>query len=143
MTYQRNNTSRALELAEFTMSGAVSVGGYLTLTSLQHNYSAVVSGSGSSTLTLPAGYYLARATASITRSTSADNFTFEIEVDGSIPAAARRGQTGWYDNTRSDFAEAPFELSSSGGVRVKVNALETASAPVLTSNSRLWLWRTA
>ena len=140
MSYQHNNKPKSLQVAEFIISGTVSAGAYLTLTLVDDNYSASVSGSGTSTLSVPAGHYLARGTCSVTRTAAAQNFTFEVEVGGTV--GGKRGQTGWYDNTRSDYAEHAFTLSAATNLRIKVGTIESA-APTIVNNSRLWLWRTA
>lgn len=139
MSYQRNNKYKKLEMAEFIISGTPVVNGYLTLTLVDTNFSASVSGSGTDTLALPTGYYFPRATCSITRTTASQNFTFQIEVNNTL--GGKRGQTGWYNNSRSDYAEHTFKLTSSGNLKIKVGAIET-SAPTIVANSRLWLWRT-
>ena len=126
-------------MAEVTISGTPSAGGYLTLTLVDDSFSSAMTGSGTSTLTLPAGYYFPRAACTVTRSTADDNFAFDLEVDGTV--GGRPGQTGNYLNSRADYAEYPFKLTSSGQLRLKVSAVES-TAPTITSNSKLWIWRT-
>jgi len=139
MTYVRRNKYKKLEMAEVTISGTPSVGGYLTLTLVNDSFSSSMTGSGTTTLTLQEGYYFPRATVTVIRSTASDNFKFDLEVDGSV--GGRSGQSGNYNSGRADYAEYPFKLTSTGQLRIKVAAIES-SAPTITSNSKLWIWRT-
>jgi len=127
-------------MLELIPSGSPGVGSYYTLTAGGDNYSSSYSGSGTTTITLPSGFYMARCTLSITRSTSNQNIQFVVEVDGSD--GDRMGITGWYNNLRGDYSEHAFTLTTSGELKVRVTAFE-ASAPTVTNNSRLWLWRVA
>jgi hypothetical protein len=139
MTYQTDRRDQKLEMLEVIPSGSPAVNQYYTLTAQDDNYSASYSGSGTTTLTLPAGHYFARCTISITRAAASQNIQFELELDG--VSGDRIGVTGWHNDLKSDYAAHAFTLTTSGALRVKVLNFEN-SAPTVTSNSRLWIWRT-
>ena len=141
-----NEFEKRLQLLESIMSGTPSADDYFTFDSkVLDNYDAGKDPSGfsSNTLTLKPGYYFARCFLSVTRTgggqSAASNYEFQFEVNGSAVGAI--GQTGEYNNTRSDVAEVVFEDSSSNiTLKVKCTNIES-SAPTLDTNSRLYLWR--
>jgi len=123
-----------------SFSGVPAAGDYFTLTVGGVN-NLSITGSGTSTLSFPAGTYLFRAIIGGERSTAAVNNTdyiyYQIEVDGSLVG----NESGWdrYENSSnqrvsSNVAEAVFTITSATNVRVKCVA---ASGSSFTLNSTL------
>lgn len=132
--------SKTLELIEFDVSGTPAVNGYFTFDSeIQSTYSDAVSGAASNTLTLPTGFFWAQCVFSVTRTSSDQNYEFIFEVDGT--EAGKPGQSGWLNNIRSDYADAMFEdIASTTSLKLKCLSIEN-SAPTLSSDSRVYIWR--
>lgn len=131
---------KSLELLEISLSGSPALNGYFTFnTQIESNFSNSISGVSGDTLTLPSGYYWAQAVFAATRTTETHNYQFQFEVDGSVEG--KKGQTGWHDDVRSDYADAMFQNSTSTiSLKLKCVDIET-SAPTLTTDSRFYLWR--
>lgn len=123
-----------------SFSGAPAAGDYFTLTAGSVN-NLSITGSGTSTLSFPAGTYLFRVNIGGDRSTATasntDYIYYQIEVGGVLVG----NQSGWdrYQNSSnqrisSNIAEAVFTLSSATNVRVKCTA---ASGTLFTLDSNL------
>ena len=95
----------------------------------------------SETLTLPSGYYWAQAVIAVTRSSADQNYQFQFEVGGTTEG--RKGQSGWHDNVRADYADAMFENTSSTiSLKLKCTDIEN-SAPTIVTGSTFYIWRIA
>lgn len=132
-----------LQIAEFTISGSPSQGQYFTLSSANiDNFDSgtLPTGGGTDTLSFSAGSYFFRAFFDVTRSAVNDNFQFKFEVNSTLTGAS--GQTNLHSNLKYDGAEAPFKSSSSFNLKLKCISIE-GSAPSLTSNSKVFVWRIA
>lgn len=130
-----------LQIAEFTISGSPVTGQYFTLSSSNiDNFDSgtLPTGGGTNTLTFNAGSYFFRAFFDITRTSSNNNYQFKFEINSTLVGAS--GQTNMYNNLKHDSAEAPFSSNSSFDLKLKCTAIE-GSAPVLTSNSKIFVWR--
>ena len=131
---------KSLELLEIVISGSPALNGYFTFnTQLVSNFSDSISGVSGDTLTLPSGFYWAQAVFAATRTTASHNYQFQFEIDGTIEG--KKGQTGWLNNARSDYADAMFE-NTTGTISLKLKCVDIeTSAPTLTTESRFYLWR--
>lgn len=131
---------KSLELLEISLSGSPALNGYFTFnTQIESNFSDSISGVSGDTLTLPSGYYWAQAVFAITRSSASDNYQYQVEIDGTVEG--RKGQTGWHDNVRADYADAMFE-NTSGTISLKLKCVDVeSSAPTVLTDSRFYLWR--
>lgn len=116
-----------------SFSGVPASGDYFTLTVGGVN-NLSITGSGTSTLSFPAGTYLFRVVIGGERSTAAQNNTdyiyYQIEVGGSLVG----NESGWdrYQNTTnqrvsSNVAEAVFTITTTTNVRVKCIAASGSS----------------
>jgi len=132
--------SKRLQIAEITLSGSPSANGYFTFSTLvDHTFDTAPTGLTTSSLSLPAGAYMFRSCLDVTRTNSNQNYEFQFEADSSV--IGLKGQTGLYNNTRSDVCEAVYQSTSSITLKLKCTAVEN-SAPTLTTNSKLFIWRT-
>lgn len=140
MSYITPDTSlnRRLQIAEYTVSGSPAANGYFTLTYVQGTFGAASGGSGTTTLSMPAGHYMFRGCLDITRSDDDDNYQFQFEVNGNIVGLA--GQTGLYNNFRADVAEGTHTANSGYKLRLEATNVE-GSTPTLTSDSKVFIWR--
>lgn len=131
--------AKRLEIAEITLSGSPGVNGYFTFNTLNnHTFGTAPSGLNSNTLTLPKGSYMFRSCFDITRTNSNNNYQFQFEVSNSLIGLV--GQTGFYNNKRSDLAEATYESDASFNLKLKAVNIE-GQAPTLTNDSKLFIWR--
>ena len=128
---------KRLQIAEITISGSPASGSYFTLSIDQHTFDIAPTVS-TTELSLPAGSYMFRASLDATRSASSDNYQFQFEVASSL--LGRWGQTGIYDNRRSDLAEAAYRDTSNFILKLKAIAVEN-TAPTLTTDSKIFIWR--
>ena len=123
-----------------SFSGVPASGDYFTLTTGSVN-NLSISGSGTSTLSFPAGTYLFRVNIGGLRSTAVETNTdfiyYQIELDGTLIG----NQSGWdryqdSSNKRisSNIAEAVFTITGSTNVRVKCT---NASGSSFTLDSNL------
>ena len=141
MSYIAPNASNAkrLEIAEITLSGAPGVNGYFTFNTLNdHTFGIAPTGLNSNSLTLSKGSYMFRSCFDITRTDSNNNYQFQFEANGSLIGLV--GQTGFYNNKRSDLAEATYESDTSFSLKLKAVNIE-GQAPTLTNGSKLFIWR--
>lgn len=130
---------KRLQIAEIRLSGSPAANGYFTFAALvDHTFDTAPTGLNTNTLSLPSGSYMFRATLDVTRTSSNDNYQFHIEPAGSL--AGRQGQTGLANNLRCDLAEATHDSTSSFNLKIEATAIE-GSAPTLTTDSRLFIWR--
>lgn len=132
-----------LQIAEFTISGSPSQGQYFTLSSANidsFDSGTLPTGGGTDTLSFSAGSYFFRAFFDATRSSVNDNFQFKFEVNSTLAGAS--GQTNLHSNLKYDGAEVPFKSSSNFNLKLKCIGIE-GSAPSLTSNSKIFVWRIA
>ena len=132
-----------LQIAEFTISGSPSQGQYFTLSSANidsFDSGTLPTGGGTDTLSFSAGSYFFRAFFDVTRSSANHNFQFKFEVNSTLAGAF--GQTNLYGNLKYDGAEVPFKSSSNFNLKLKCIGIE-GSAPSLTSNSKIFVWRIA
>ena len=108
-----------------SFSGVPAAGDYFTLTVGGVN-NLSITGSGTSTLSFPAGTYLMRATVGGERSTvsrtNTDYLYYQIEVGGSL-VGSRSGWDRYQNSTNqrvsSNVAEAVFTLTSATNIRLK------------------------
>ena len=145
MTYFTGNGTfdNRLQIAEFTISGSPSQGQYFTLSSANidsFDSGTLPTGGGTNTLSFSAGSYFFRAFFDVTRSSANDNFQFKFEVNSTLAGAS--GQTNVHSNLKYDGAEVPFKSSSNFNIKLKCIGIE-GSAPTLTSNSKIFVWRIA
>lgn len=140
MSYITPDTSlnRRLQIAEYTISGSPAANGYFTLTYVQGTFGAASGGSGTTTLSMPAGHYMFRACLDTTRTNNNDNYAFQFEVNGSL--IGLNGQTGLYNNLRADVAEGTYTANTGFKLRIEATNLE-GSSPTLTSSSKAFIWR--
>ena len=143
MTYFTGNGTfdNRLQIAEFTISGSPSQGQYFTLSSANidsFDSGTLPTGGGTNTLSFSAGSYFFRAFFDVTRSSANDNCQFKFEINSTLTGV--HGQTNVYSNQKYDGAEATFKSSSSFNLKLKCIAIE-GSAPTLTSNSKIYVWR--
>ena len=133
---------KSLELVEISLSGSPALNGYFTFdTQIESNFSDSISGLSSETLTLPSGYYWAQAVIAVTRSSADQNYQFQFEVGGTTEG--RKGQSGWHDNVRADYADAMFE-NTSGTISLKLKCTDIEnSAPTIVTGSTFYIWRIA
>ena len=130
---------KRLQIAEITLSGSPSAGAYFTFDTLNdHTFNTAPTGLNSDTLSLPSGSYMFRSCLDITRTSSNHNYQFQFEVSNTL--IGLKGQTGFYNNSRSDLAEATYESDASFNLKLKALAIES-QAPTLTSDSKLFIWR--
>ena len=130
---------KRLQIAEITLSGSPAANGYFTFATLvDHTFDTAPTGLSSTSLSLPAGSYMFRACLDATRTNSDQNYQYQFEADSSL--IGRVGQTGLYSNRRADVCEAAYRSSSSITLRIEALAIET-SAPTLTTDSKLFIWR--
>jgi hypothetical protein len=91
-------------------------------------------------INLPTGNYFAQAYVDFTRSSTGDTFEFKWEVGGTI--TGHIGQTDLMNSRSSDVAEAAFELSSAGTLRLKVTSTSGSAVTLNSSHCTILLWRT-
>tara|TARA_B000000557_G_scaffold228188_1_gene199583 strand:- start:2974 stop:3411 length:438 start_codon:yes stop_codon:yes gene_type:complete len=130
-----------LQIAEFTISGTPTQGQYFTMSSANidnFDSGALPTGGGTNTLNFSAGCYFFRAFFDVTRASANDNCQFKFEFNSTLAGAS--GQTNVHSNLKYDGAEVPFKSNSSFNLKLKCIAVE-GSAPVLTSNSKIYVWR--
>jgi hypothetical protein len=137
MSYLILSESRSVTLAIGDISGALSVNAYLTMT-LEHD-EVSVTGSGTTTLTLPAGHYaVSGIVGGDMNNTTSDLFDFSFELGGSLIGA--RGGRQPSGKVGSDAAEAVFSIETTDTLRLKVTAL-TGSPTVLSTHSQIFIRR--
>jgi len=132
---------KRLQIAELTISGSPSLNNYYTISSVvTSNFDSGTdpTGGGTETLSFSAGSYMFRGILDITRSNANDNYKFQFEASNNLIGVY--GQTALYSDVKADIAEATFESSSSFNIKLKCIAIEN-SAPTLTSNSKIFVWR--
>ncbi len=139
MSYVAPFVNKRLQISEIRLSGSPSANGYFTFHSIiDDTFDVSPTGLNSQTLSLPAGNYIFRGFMDITRSNTNDNYIFKWEVGGSLIGV--EGRTAIADNIRSDAAESTYESASAISLKLKCTSVEN-SAPVLTSESRAYIWR--
>ena len=123
--FQTVNLGLAWFAPTFSGASAPAEGDYFTLTAGNVN-NLSITGSGTSTLSFPAGTYLFRATIGGNRSSATESNTdymyYQIEVDGSLVGNKSgwcRYQSSTHQRITSNVAEAVFTLSTTTNVRVK------------------------
>ncbi len=132
---------KRLQIAELTISGSPSLNGYYTISSIvtsSFDSGTNPTGGGTETLSFSAGSYMFRGILDITRSNVNDNYKFQFEASNNLIGV--HGQTALYSNIKTDIAEATFASSSNFNVKLKCIAVEN-SAPTLTNNSKIFVWR--
>ena len=117
--------SPPVEVSYFTptISGNPATNDYCTLTVGNVNQIGIT-GTGTTTITLPAGQYHARANLGGTKSTTSSDLSYQLELDGTLI-----GNVGAYDTDNgfnlggrvsTEYSESVFTLTSSGSLRVKI-----------------------
>ena len=129
-----------LEVAVLSwVSASESVGDDFTLTLLSHTWETAPQVAGTS-ITLPAGQYIAQAFVSATRSTANANARFSFALDGVV--SGEYGQTDMYDNFQCDTADISFSVAEGGSAALSLRLLSIETElPVVIDNSRIVLWR--
>jgi hypothetical protein len=118
-------TTAPVEVSYFTptISGNPATNDYCTLTVGNVNQIGIT-GTGTTTITLPAGQYHARANLGGTKSAASSDLSYQLELDGTLV-----GNLGGYDTdsgfgfggrVSTEYSENVFSLSSSGDLRVKI-----------------------
>ncbi len=129
---------KRLQIAEITLSGSPSANGYFTFATLVDHTFDTAPTLNSTVLTLPAGSYMLRACLDVTRTNGNHNYQFQFEADGAL--IGRIGHTGIYNNIRADVCEAAYRSTSAIALKLEATAIE-GSAPTLTADSKLFIWR--
>lgn len=144
MTYATSGLQffKDLQITLLTWSGTPTLNTYLTFAVGAELPSAFITSltSTNTEINLPAGNYFAQAYVDYTRSATSDVFEFKWELGGSI--IGHIGQTDLMNSRSSDVAEAAFELTSAGVLRLKVTSA-SGSAVTLNSHCMILIWRTA
>lgn len=143
MTYLARSGAKDILVAIGSIShtGAVAVGDYMTL-SLDHDELSAT-GSGSTTLTLGAGHYLASAVLGADATNAASDLVdFQLEVDGVLLGA--KGGRQPVGKVGSDAAECVFSVpvASTSALRLKITAVG-GSVTVLSNYSQLYIRKVA
>ena len=144
MTYidDRGGTiqTKALEIAEFTVSGNPTTNQYFTLTLEDDTFGSSPSVT-TDTITLSAGHYKCSCFFAVSKpGNGAKNYKYQLELDGSLTGFV--GQTKSYLNTNIDSSDAVFSiLSGTKPLKLKLLAIEVSAPTILTGECKLWIWR--
>jgi len=146
VTYEPSaNTQRSTQTdaAFLTFSGSPSAGNPLTPT-LVGSSSGFTPTISSNDIQLPAGEYMLRFTAAITRSAADRNIVYQWrEVGGAllgVAGATNREIAPGSQNASLDSADAHLVLSSPGSVQVETTSVD-AGVTLNTSDSHAVIWR--
>lgn len=144
MTYATGGLQvyKDLQITSLSWSGTPSLNTYLTFTIDSELPSAFITSltSTNTEINLPAGNYFTQAYVDFTRSSIGDVFEFKWEIDGSI--VGHIGQTDLMNSRTSDVAEAAFELTSAGILRLKVTGASGSTVTLNSSHCMILIWRT-
>lgn len=145
MTYTTGGLQvyKDLEITSLSWSGTPTLNTYLTFSIEDELPSAFITSltNTNTEINLPAGNYFSQAYVDFTRTYTSDVFEFKWEVDGSI--VGHIGQTDVMNSRSSDVAEAAFELSSAGVLRLKVTGASGSAVTLNSPHCMILIWRTS
>jgi hypothetical protein len=146
MTYEPTANTKAVkstDCAFLTFSGTPTAGNPLTPT-LVGSSSGFTPTISTNDIQLPAGEYMLRFTAAITRSAADRNIIYQWrEVGGALigmAGATNREIAPGSQNASLDSADAHLILSASGSVQVETTSVD-AGVTINTSDSHAVIWR--
>ena len=131
MTY-RGDLDLSVELAdlEISYSGNFATKDYMNF-SVRNNNITGLSVSGD-TISFPAGSFLVKAMIGADRTLASDDFTYQLELDGSLVGNLGQTETSSSQKTGVDHVAFAFDLESTGSLKLKI---VSATASSWTVNS--------
>ena len=106
---------------EPSFSGNPTAGSYVTLTVGTINQ-ASVTGSGTTTLSLPAGQYFVRCNIGGTKTGGSSDLAYQLELGGVLVGNEGGFDTSSAHRVSTEYTEYVFEIAVSTNLRVKINS---------------------
>tara|TARA_Y100000114_G_scaffold139165_1_gene142906 strand:+ start:1862 stop:2287 length:426 start_codon:yes stop_codon:yes gene_type:complete len=109
-----------VELSDFgvTFSGNFSAGDYLNFTTRTNTISGLTV--GTAVLNVPAGSYLVKSAIGANRTAESDNFTYQLELNGSLVGNLGQTETGGLKKIGVDHVAAAFDLKETATLKLKI-----------------------
>lgn len=104
-----------------TFSGNPTAGSYVTLTVGTINQ-ASVTGTGTTTLSLPAGQYFVRCNIGGTKTGGSSDLAYQLELGGTLVGNEGGFDTSSANRVSTEYTENVFEIATSTNLRVKINS---------------------
>lgn len=139
MTYRAE--LQTVELSDFSFShtGFFNTNDYMNITTRNNNTSGL--SVSTSTMTLPAGNYLVKAMLGTDRTSDTDDFTYQLELNGSLVGNVGQTETATSKKVGVDHVAHAFSLQENGSLRLKITYATSNDWTVETDYSYLIVTR--